>query len=175
MKLNKNRALFLGVFLFNCKTSRQKFSSLSIVFSLSVLSFYSVATEVNSINTDKYLLSSCNAFKTTTDNDKTLPCVMYIKGYFNGLLNAGNENVSKIDETMIKTSTLVERAYANRVGKSGQRKPLSHSCITVDELKVHIIERLSDTSATNLFSVNQLNSFLNKTLSTACSSDNKSN
>lgn len=168
MKLCKRRSLFLIVIQSACITSRAKFRRFAIVLLTSFLSFSSVATEVNGINTDKYLLSSCNAFQTTHDNAKTLPCVMYIKGFFNGLLNAGNASVSNIEENNKEPSTLVERAYANRVGQLAQRKPLSHSCITVDELKELIIESLSNDSASSFLSVKQLNSFLINTLTTAC-------
>jgi hypothetical protein len=174
MKPRKNRSRFLIVSQSAFITSRAIVSSFTIVLLTSVLSFSSVATEVNGVNTDKYLLSSCNAFKTTTDNDKTLHCIMYIKGFFNGLLNAGNSDVSKIDEKNKKPSTLVERAYANRVGTKAQRKPISNSCITVDELKMIILENLSDDSVRTFLSVKQFNSFLIETLTTACSSDNKS-
>lgn len=169
MKHRKSRSLFLIVIQSAFITSRVKVRRFAIVLFTSLLSFSSIATEVNGINTDKYLLSSCNAFQTTHDNVKTLPCVMYIKGFFNGLLNAGNENVSKIDEKNNEPSTLVERAYANRVGQLAQRRPLSHSCITVDELKELIIESLSNDSASSFLSVKQLNSFLINTLTTACS------
>ena len=169
MKHRKSRSLFLIVIQSAFITSRVKVRRFAIVLFTSLLSFSSIATEVNGINTDKYLLSSCNAFQATHDNVKTLPCVMYIKGFFNGLLNAGNENVSKIDEKNNEPSTLVERAYANRVGQLAQRRPLSHSCITVDELKELIIESLSNDSASSFLSVKQLNSFLINTLTTACS------
>ena len=169
MKLCKSRSLFLIVIQSACITSRAKFRRFAIVLLTSFLSFSSVATEVNGINTDKYLLSSCNAFQTTHDNAKTLPCVMYIKGFFNGLLNAGNASISNIEENNKEPSTLVERAYANRVGQLAQRKPLSHSCITVDELKELIIESLSNDSVSSFLSVKQLNSFLINTLTTACS------
>ena len=169
MKLCKSRSLFLIVIQSACITSRAKFRRFAIVLLTSFLSFSSVATEVNGINTDKYLLSSCNAFQATHDNAKTLPCVMYIKGFFNGLLNAGNASVSNIEENNNEPSTLVERAYANRVGQLAQRKPLNHSCITVDELKVIIIESLSDNLTSSFLSVKQLNSFLINTLTTACS------
>lgn len=142
---------------------------MTTVLLTSALSFSSAATEVSKVETDKYLLNSCNAFKNSTDNGKTLPCVMYLKGFFNGLLNAGHSDVLKIDENTKKSSTLVERAYANRVGKIAPRKPLSHSCITVDELKVLITNMLSDKSTSDFTSVKQLNSFLIKTLKTACS------
>tara|TARA_R110002167_G_scaffold19_1_gene101 strand:- start:8012 stop:8533 length:522 start_codon:yes stop_codon:yes gene_type:complete len=173
MKHRKSRSLILIVIQSAFITSRAKVRSFGIVLLTSLLSFSSLATEVNGINTDKYLLNSCNAFQTTTDNAKTLPCVMYIKGFFNGLLNAGNENVSLIDENIKEPSTLVERAYANRVGNLAQRKPLSHSCITVDELKELIIESLSNDSASTFLSVKQLNSLLMHTLTTACSSGKK--
>ncbi len=173
MKPRKNRTLFLAILQSAFITSRPKVRTCTIVLLSSILSFSSVATEVNGVNTDKYLLSSCNAFQTTTDNTKTLPCVMYIKGFFNGLLNAGNEHVSIIDQKIEEPSTLVERAYANRVGKLAQRKPLSHSCITVDELKELILENLSNDSASTFLSVKQLNSFLIHTLTTACSSGKK--
>lgn len=173
MKPRKNRSLFLIVIQSTFITSRAKVRSFTIVLLTSVLSFATVA-EVNGVDTDKYLLSSCNAFKTTTDNDKTLQCIMYIKGFCNGLLNAGNSDVSKIDEKNKKPSTLVERAYVNRVGTKSQRKPISDSCITVDELQVLILESLSDDSVRTFLSVKQLNSFLIETLTTACSSGNKS-
>lgn len=170
MKYCKNRSLFSIVIGSVFVTSGATVRSFAIVLLTSFLSFSSVATEVNGVNTDKYLLSSCNAFQATHDNTKTLPCVMYIKGFFNGLLNAGNVNVSNIEENNKETSTLVERAYANRVGQLAQRKPLSHSCITVDELKELIIESLSDDLTSSFISVKQLNSFLLNTLTTACSS-----
>lgn len=173
MKYRKNSSLLLALFQSIFKTKRLKSYSFTIVLLTSVLSFSSVATEVNGVNTDDYLLSSCNAFKMTKDNDKTFPCIMYIKGFFNGLLNAGNWTVSKIEEKSKKPSTLVERAYANRVGRLTKGKPLSQSCITVDELKVLIIDSLSDDSASNFTSVNQLNSFLIKTLTAACSPGDK--
>jgi hypothetical protein len=174
MKLRKNRSLLLIVIQSAFIASRVIVRNFTIVLLTSVLSFSSLATEVNGVNTDKYLLNSCNAFKTTTDNDKTLPCIMYIKGFFNGLLNAGNSDVSKIDEKNKKPSTLVERAYANRVGTKAQRKPISDSCITVDELKVIILENLSDDSVRTFLSVKQLNYFLIEALTTACSPSNKS-
>jgi hypothetical protein len=170
MKHRKNRSIFLIVTQSAFITSRAKVRCFAIVLLTSLLSFSSLATEVNGVNTDKYLLSSCNAFHTTHDNAKTLPCVMYIKGFFNGLLNAGNASVSNIEENNKETSTLVERAYANRVGQLAHRKPLSHSCITVDELKVLIIESLSNDLTSSFISVKQLNSFLINTLTTACSS-----
>lgn len=173
MKSCKNCTLFLTLLQSVFQTKKLKSRSVIIALLTSVLSFSSVATQVNGVDTDKYLLNSCNAFKATSDNDKTLPCIMYIKGFFNGLLNAGNSAVSKIDEKNKKPSTLVERAYANRVGKIAPRKPLSHSCITVDELKVLILESLSDDSASTFLSVKQLNSFLIETLTTACSHGKK--
>jgi len=161
MKHRKNRSIFLIVTQSAFITSRAKVRCFAIVLLTSLLSFSSLATEVNGVNTDKYLLSSCNAFHTTHDNANTLPCVMYIKG---------NSSVSNIEENNKETSTLVERAYANRVGQLAQRKPLSHSCITVDELKVLIIESLSNDLTSLFLSVKQLNSFLINTLTTACSS-----
>ena len=174
MKHGKSRSLYLVILQSVPKTKRLKIRSFTILLLTSVLSFTSLATEVNGVDTDKYLLSSCNVFKTNADNDKTLPCVMYIKGFFNGLLNAGNPDVAKIDENNKKPSTFVERAYASRVGKKSQRTPLSHSCITVDELKDDLLDRLSDDSASTFVSVKELNSFLLKALKTACSSGNKS-
>ena len=88
MKHRKNRSIFLIVTQSAFITSRAKVRCFAIVLLTSLLSFSSLATELNGVNTDKYLLSSCNAFHTTHDNAKTLPCVMYIKGFFNGLLNA---------------------------------------------------------------------------------------
>lgn len=175
MKTCKDRSLFLVLLQSVFQTKRLRSHSITIVLLTSVLSFSSLATQVNGVDTDKYLLSSCNAFKTANDNDKTLPCIMYVKGFFNGLLNAGHSDVSKIDEKNKKPSTLVERAYSNRVGKIAKRKPLSHSCITVDELKVLILERFSDDSTSNFISVKQLNSVLIDTLTKACSPDKKSN
>lgn len=173
MTLYKIHSLLLAVVHSVFLTNRLKINSLIIVIMTSLPSLTSAAGEVNSGDMDQYLLNSCNAFKTDTNN-KALPCILYIKGFFNGLLNAGNSNISNIDEKNKKPSTLIERAYANRVGKIAERKPLSHSCITVDELKVLIIESLSDDSASTFLSVKQFNSFMIKTLTTACSSDKKS-
>lgn len=173
MKSFKNHTLFLALLQSAFQTKRLKSRSYTIVLLTAVLSFSSNATEVNGVDTDKYLLSSCNAVKSTNDNDKTLPCIMYIKGFFNGLLNAGNPDVAKIEKTNKKTSTLVERAYANRVGRKAQGKPLTQSCITVDELKNLILEGLSDDSLGTFTSVKQLNSFLIRALTTACSPGKK--
>jgi hypothetical protein len=167
MKSGKNRSSFLSVIQL-VRISRLNIRSFIIVLLTSVLSVSSLATEVNGVDTDKYLLRSCNAFKSPADNYKTFPCVMYIKGFYNGLLNADSSDTSKIFLNNKMPSTLVERAYANRVGKKAQRKSLSHSCITVDELKIIILESLSDDS-TSFISVQQFNTFLINALTTACS------
>ncbi len=174
MKNRKNGSLFLAILQLDFLSNKLNNRSFTIVLLISLLSFPALATDVNRVDTDKYVISSCNAFKMHTNNDKTLPCIAYIKGFFNGMLNAGNPNVAKIDERKKKPSTLVERAYANRVGKIAERKPLSYSCITVDEFKAVILENLSDDSANTFVSVKQLNAFLIKALTTACSFEQKS-
>ena len=174
MKARENCSLFWVVLHSVFLSKNSKIRSLFFLLLTSFFSVSALATEVNGVNTDKYLLSSCNAFKAGTENNKTLPCYIYIKGFFNGLLNAGNPDVAKIDERKKKPSTLVERAYANRVGKMSNRKPLRHSCITVEALKAVILDSLSDDSTRTFLSVKQLNAFLIKALTTACSSDQKS-
>ncbi|WP_440873788.1 hypothetical protein [Thalassotalea sp. PLHSN55] len=136
----------------------------------SLLSFSISATEVNGVNTDTYVLNSCNAFKVSGDNNKTWPCVTYIKGFFNGLLNVGHSNAAKIEQQRKKPTTLVERAYANRVGKLSNRKPMHLSCMTVDELKEVILNGLADGTTREFHTMKQLNGFLINALSNACSS-----
>ncbi len=173
MKPNKIQTLVLAPLQSVFQTKRLKSHSFTIVLLTTVLSFSSNATEMSKAETDKYLLSSCNAVKTTNDNEKTLPCILYIKGFFNGLLNAGNSDVAKIEKKSKKTSSLVERAYANRVGRRAQSTPLTEYCISVDELKVRILEGLSDDSLATFTSLEQLNSFLITELTTACSPGKK--
>ena len=171
---NKNYSSFLSILRSVVSNSRLKNASYILVLLASFFSFSSSANQSSSINVDDHLLISCNAFKTSTDIEKTLPCIIYIKGFFNGLINADNSNVVNIEYNARKPSTIVERAYANRVGSRLANKPKINSCLPVDEVKDLIISRLSDTSAKTYASVKQLNAFLINSLTAACSGADKS-
>ncbi|WP_162272300.1 hypothetical protein [Thalassotalea crassostreae] len=153
---------------------RLKNTSFIVVLLTSILSFSSSANQTHSINIDDHLLISCNAFKSSSDIEKTLPCIIYIKGFFNGLINADNSKVVNIEYNAQKPSTIVERAYANRVGSRLKRKPKIHSCLPVDEVRDLIISRLSDKNAKTYVSVKQLNAFLINSLTASCSGADKS-
>lgn len=141
---------------------------------LSFTAVTSVAGEVNGVDMDQYLLNSCNAFKANKNNIKTLPCITYIKGFFNGVLDADKTDVLRAEGDNQDASTFVERAYATRVGKRSERKSLNYSCFTVEELKTRIFADLADDSLNPIRSVKELNTRLVNILRSACSTGSKS-
>jgi hypothetical protein len=172
MILYKKRSLFFVEFQ---GMSRLKSSVLISVIML-FLSTSSLAKEDGQDNEQK-LLSSCNALKMTTNSTKTLPCMNYIEGFLNGVLIAGNNNVAILLEDNNKSTTLAERAYANRVGKKAwiNSKPKDYACLSMDKFKKEVIENLSNSSLSTVHSLEQLNARLVHILKTACSAENKKN
>lgn len=172
MKYYKKHSLPIAVVRSFLMTRKQRFSQAIIALMASFLLAPSMADEVSELDKDHYVINSCHAFKTNRDNAKTLPCSIYIRGFFYGVLSTNNSDFLKMEDANNKTSTLVERAYANRVGKRGERKSLNYSCLTVDQLKVRIFDNLSNHSRNPFESIEQLNAFLIKNLVSACSVTN---
>ncbi|TRX56445.1 hypothetical protein [Thalassomonas sp. M1454] len=145
-----------------------KNKKLSFLLISIMLSFSSVAKQLD--DKEKHIVDSCNAYKYSDDETATLACGIYIRGFFNGMLNSANTDVKKIEKNSKSTSSFVERAYANRVGKRGERKARNYSCLTVDELRDKILVSLSDDSRKPFNSLNHINKFLVNKLTAACSS-----
>ena len=171
MTFYKKRSLFSAENQSTFLTNKVKNYSLIIILLSSLLSAPSIAEEVAEDEQNQYLISSCNAFKNKTGKAKTLPCTIYIRGFFSGVINAGTTDTLKVEKGNKESSTFVERAYANRVGKRGERESIDYNCLTVNELKLRILENLSDDSLNPLHSVKQLNTLLVNTLLTACSAE----
>lgn len=138
-----------------------------------LLSFSVRAGDVN--DKELYIVNSCNTYKNDIDSPDTLACAIYIRGFFYGVLNAGNTDVLKLERESKSSSSFVQRAYANRVGKKTERRSVNYSCLTVDKLKDNIISKLSDDSLENFNSIKQVNALLVNTLIAACSDESKTN
>jgi hypothetical protein len=175
MKLYKKCSLSIANFQSFLIISRLKNRSLIIVMMMSFLSISSSAKAVDILDKEQNILSSCNAFKTPTNNAKTLPCMNYIEGFLNGILNANNTDVATLLEDNQKSATLVERAYANRAGNKTQRnsKSIDYACLSMDKYKKHIIENLSNSSLSTIHSLKQLNARLVHVLKIACDAESK--
>ncbi|MDG1731934.1 MAG: hypothetical protein P8M49_14250 [Thalassotalea sp.] len=152
------------------KSNSMKNMSLSLVLVATMLSMPALAEQVS--DKEEYIIKSCNSYKEGADETKTLACGIYIRGFFYGVLNSGNTDVLKIEKNSKSSSSFVERAYANRVGRKPERKPLAGSCLTVEQLKEKIVNNLSDASLATFGSINQVNTFLINTLTAACSPEN---
>ncbi|XPF93562.1 hypothetical protein ACM9HF_16270 [Colwellia sp. RE-S-Sl-9] len=177
MTLYKKRSLsFVNLQSFPIM-SRLKSSSLVVAIMMLFLPISSLANEGDKLNKEQNLLSSCHAFKTATNNTQTLPCINYIEGFLNGVLNANNSNVEILLEDNNKSDTLVERAYANRVGNKARTnsKPIDYACLSMEKSKKYIIENLSNSSLSTIHTLEQLNARLVYILETSCSAENKKN
>lgn len=175
MTLYNKRSLFLVDFQLFQKMDKLKSSRLIGVIIMLFLSTSSLAKSEDELNKEQNLLSSCNTLKTTTNNAKTLPCINYIEGFLSGVLNASNNNVTVLLEDNNKSTTLAERAYANRVGKKAwtNSKPIDYACLSMDKSKKKVIENLSNSSLSRVNSLEQLNARLVHILETSCSAENK--
>jgi hypothetical protein len=158
--------------------NKLKINSLIAVIIMLSISLSLSANDTNYLDHEQNLLSSCNAFDTTTKNPKTSPCINYIEGFLNGVLNANSTEITTFLENNQKSATLIERAYANRVGSktrnSSEHNTVNYACLSMDESRKLVIENLSDNSLSSIHSLKQLNARLVHVLKIACATENKS-
>lgn len=169
MTLYKKCSFLLSSTLSVVKYNSMKNNSLTLVLMAAMFSTPALAEQVN--DKEQHIIKSCNSYKDGADETKTLVCGIYIRGFFYGVLNSGNTDVLKIEKNSKSSSSFVERAYANRVGRKPERTPVNYSCLTVEQLKEKIVNNLSDDSRATFASINQVNTFLVNTLTAACSSE----
>lgn len=178
MTFHKKFSLSITTFQPCTLMNRLSRSSLLLLLMTTVLSISSSAKEVDSLYKAHNLLSSCNALKAATKHAETVPCLNYIEGFLNGILNANSLGVVTKLENNQKSATLVERAYVNRVSNKTRNMtataPVNYSCLSISEQKKLIIENLSDNTLSSNHSLEQLNDRLVHVLKTTCTTERKS-
>ncbi len=175
MILCKTHALSLANFRSFWIIKSLKSSSLVVVLMMPLLSISSSAKGLDRLDREQNILSSCNAFKMAENDADVLPCINFIEGFLNGVLNAKHTGVATVLEDNQTAGTLVERAYTNRVGNKARSrsepKAINDACLSMDKSRNLIVENLSNHSLSTIHSLKQLNARLVHVLKTACSTD----